>query len=616
MAATLGALLQERSDAIVGRERERARLGALLTDGGPVVAHVHGLGGVGKTTLLHAFEADARAAGAEVVLLDAHGVYATQGSFLAALDASSVQEAAAALAARGERVVLLVDSYELIRAIDAWFARTFVPALAGHVRVVLAGRDAPTRDWGAYGSLLDSLPIGNLLHEDAVALLRCNGVDDHTARRVNALCHGHALSLQLAAWALRDRPGAALEAIAAGAVGEELARLYLDGLDQPTRRALHAAALVRRTTLSVLEAMLPGEDYAAAYDRLRGLPFVEPGADGLVVHDTIREVAAALLRAADPPEYWRLRAAAWGRLRAELRGAPPRDVSRYTADILYLIEDQGVRQVFFPPAAGEHRVEAARAADLDAMRTLAPDFEHLADWWEALPEGFIVTRDEHDAVSGFAILADPADVSRRLLDRDPLAAGWREHMRRTPVPRDQRVVFMRRIVANYGPSAAALFLDVTRRQVELRPQLRRVYAAAVDFVAPDSTCSLVIGYLPLEGVPDSVCLDFGPASVDGWLSELGARELRVEADDLHVEGLTRLEAGVLAYLRAREGRPVERAALLRDVWGYDWDGGSNVVDVVVSALRRKLGDRADTLETVRGVGYRFSGGPRPTGHSV
>ena len=139
----------------------------------------------------------------------------------------------------------------------------------------------------------------------------------------------------------------------------------------------------------------------------------------------------------------------------------------------------------------------------------------------------------------------------------------------------------------------------------MRPQLRRVYAAAVDLVDADPACSLVIGYLPLEGVPESVCLDFGPASVDGWLAELGARELRVEPDDLHVEGLTRLEAGVLAYLRAREGRPVERAALLRDVWGYDWDGGSNVVDVVVSALRRKLGDRADTLETVRGVGYRL-----------
>jgi DNA-binding response OmpR family regulator len=66
--------------------------------------------------------------------------------------------------------------------------------------------------------------------------------------------------------------------------------------------------------------------------------------------------------------------------------------------------------------------------------------------------------------------------------------------------------------------------------------------------------------------------------------------------------LTRLEAEVLAYLARAGGKAVERAALLRDVWGYDWTGGSNVVEVVISSLRRKLGDRAAALETVRGVG--------------
>jgi hypothetical protein len=43
----------------------------------------------------------------------------------------------------------------------------------------------------------------------------------------------------------------------------------------------------------------------------------------------------------------------------------------------------------------------------------------------------------------------------------------------------------------------------------------------------------------------------------------------------------------------------------RDVWGYEWTGGSNVVEVVISSLRKKLGDRAAALETVRGVGYRL-----------
>ena len=59
------------------------------------------------------------------------------------------------------------------------------------------------------------------------------------------------------------------------------------------------------------------------------------------------------------------------------------------------------------------------------------------------------------------------------------------------------------------------------------------------------------------------------------------------------------------HLREREGRPVSRESLLRDVWGYEWTGGSNVVEVAVSGLRRKLGDRAGALETVRGVGYRL-----------
>jgi DNA-binding response OmpR family regulator len=70
--------------------------------------------------------------------------------------------------------------------------------------------------------------------------------------------------------------------------------------------------------------------------------------------------------------------------------------------------------------------------------------------------------------------------------------------------------------------------------------------------------------------------------------------------------LTKLEFDVPA-VPARTRRPVvSRAALLRDVWSYDWNGGSNVVEVVISALRRKLGDSAGSLQTVRGAGYRFT----------
>ena len=47
-----------------------------------------------------------------------------------------------------------------------------------------------------------------------------------------------------------------------------------------------------------------------------------------------------------------------------------------------------------------------------------------------------------------------------------------------------------------------------------------------------------------------------------------------------------------------------REQLLDLVWGYDFDPGSNVVDVYVGYLRRKLGGTA--ISTVRGVGYRLN----------
>jgi DNA-binding winged helix-turn-helix (wHTH) protein len=609
MTETLGALLEQQAGAITGRERERAQLRRLLEPDGPVVAYIHGLAGVGKTTLLHAFAADAREAGAVVLELDGHVVLATEREFQAALGGSTVEEAAAAVGERGERVVLIVDTFELLRMIDRWICRTMIPALPSNVRVVIAGRDAPAGRWRSYGPLLCSVPLANLPPEEAAELLRRNGVGAGAAPRINAVAHGHPLSLQLAAWALRDRPGLAIEEIATGTVGEELARLYLDGLDAPTRRALNAAALTRRTTLSLLAAMIPDEPATEAFARLRELPFVELTAGGLLVHDTVREATAALLRAADPQEYWRLRAAAWSCLRAELRGAPRRELPRYTADLLYLIEEEGVRRAFFPAAAGEQLVSPATAADLPAMETLVPDeVELLRAWWAAVPERFIVARDGTGAVAGFACLVEPGDVSPRLIDGDPLAGRWRAHLRSEPVPRGQRTLYLRWIAAGsyYSPALSALLLDVTRVYMEMRPELRRVYARVADLIGADPSCALTIGYLPLEGVPETVCMDFGPASVDGWLAELGARQRLVsDVEEGSPDGLTPLEAQVLAYLRTREGQAVERAALLRDVWGYEWTGGSNVVEVVVSSLRRKLGDDAGTIATVRGVGYRY-----------
>jgi two-component system OmpR family response regulator len=69
--------------------------------------------------------------------------------------------------------------------------------------------------------------------------------------------------------------------------------------------------------------------------------------------------------------------------------------------------------------------------------------------------------------------------------------------------------------------------------------------------------------------------------------------------------LTNREYGVLLHLLHHSDRIVKRSELLAHVWGIRFDAGSNLVEVLVSRLREKLGDRAWMIETVRGLGYRL-----------
>ena len=176
-----------------------------------------------------------------------------------------------------------------------------MPALGDSVRVVFAGREGPMIGWStSLGPLFRNLPLGNLPRDDAETLLRQEGVDGDDLDRINRLARGHPLSLRLAASALTAEPAGDHEARTITAIVEELTELYLAQLDPLTRRALDAASVVRRPTLSLIGAMLPDAAPQDAFERLRALPFVELSSDGLVIHDTVREVVAAYLRATDP----------------------------------------------------------------------------------------------------------------------------------------------------------------------------------------------------------------------------------------------------------------------------------------------------------------------------
>ncbi|OGO22457.1 MAG: hypothetical protein A2Z28_05080 [Chloroflexi bacterium RBG_16_51_9] len=649
MATRVRDILKRRAtESFVGRKEEKDALLKTLEENGPLVVFVHGIAGIGKTSLLETFSEEARLRGATVVRLDCRSMEPTERGFLHELSTaigSQVQtadEAAERLGRLGQRVVLVLDTYELFRLMDTWLRQVFIPALPDNVRVIFSGREAPVSAWltsREWEGLFRTVPLGSLGDKDALELLSYGGVNGVHAKQINRITHGHPLALRLVSSALTERLAANLEHAAIQRVVEELTRLYLSDVPDPlTRKALEATSVIRCATQSLLKEMLPEMAPQDAFERLRALPFVTSGRDGLFVHDAVREVIAASLKASDPNAYRDYRRAAWRQLRTEVRSAGMTELWRYTADMLYILENPVIREAFFPSGVHEFAVEPAGHKEDDAaIRTIIEQegseaSRLLKNWWQRAPETFYSARDSGGKASGFISIFDPTTVNPALLRDDPILRAFSDHLQRDPVPKNQRVLFGRRWLSlgydeMVSPATAACFLDTKRMYMTMRPNLRRVYATICDLQTLGPLFSklgfkfLEKSMVKLDGVSyNIIMLDMGPASTDGWIAGLVAAELGVEeggildidARELVLDGqrvtLTPLEFGVIHYLYQHSGKAVSRASLIENVWGYSGDGGSNVIDTVILSLRKKLGERSSLIETVRGVGYRFREG--------
>ena len=629
----------------IGRREELAVLVQLLEKDGPLIVVIHGTAGIGKSALLHAFAAHARTRGAVFVHLDCREIEPTERGFLVGLRraiggrVATVAEAGRRLSRLGPRVVLALDTYEVFRLLDAWFRQSFVPTLPDNVRVVLAGREPPVSAWRAsagWESIIRTITLEPLPDADAIEILTQGGVVRDAALRINRFARGLPVALRIAAEAASERRGIDLEGDAAVFhVIKELTRLYVSGLEPATRRILDAASVVRRVTVPLLDAMLPDRAPQDSFERLRTLPFVETAQDGLFLHDTMRESISASLKSADPQAHRRYRQLAWHRLREEAHGMSPDNLWRYTADLLYLIEDPVVREAFFPTTAHVHVVDRSQPEDWPGLQAIMriheppPGRAILEQWWAHQRDAFRVVRDQADSVIGFYVIVALDALHDRLLT-DPFVAGCTDDLRQDPVPTGQRVLLCRRWLgrdAGEGPCPfqSTCWLDIKRIYMEMRPALRRIYCTAVD-PTPYLPALRRLGF---EGLTEPAVigeskyfvarLDFGPGSVDGWLARIAGSELGVVEEgfldsssrEIILDGsrmaLTALEFDFLQYLHRHAGRAVTRAELLEHVWGYSYHGGSNVIEAVVRTLRKKLADHASMIEAVRGVGYRLSG---------
>jgi hypothetical protein len=649
-ATRLGDLLAEQaSRTFVGRNNELRLLLEILGHSGPAVVYLHGIAGIGKSRLISAFTERARDQhDASVIIFDCHTVEPTEQGFLRAIagrlgrNFASLEETVGALGSIGSRVVLALDHYEVLHLLDSWLRQTFIPSLPSTVRLILADREPPAAAWAAtpgWQAMLRAVELDALPAHDAALLLTCLGIPEARATRINRLAQGHPLALTLAASSLANRHDPEFEDLAIHRVIHDLTQLYLSEIADPvTRRVVETASVLRRITVSLLGAMLPDIPAQDAFSRLRALPFVHIALDGLHIHDAVKQVVASALRSIDPSKYRDYRRAAWRQLRTELATAPASDLWRYTADMLYLLENPGVRDAFFATGAPVYGVEPARPEDGPAIRDLCERHEGaaavkaLCEWWTGAPETFSVVRDQAGRTVGFYCLCGAANIPEPVRRADPVVRAWLEHLDRDPLQKNETALFLRRWLSEgegEHPCAiqAAAWLDIKRTYLALRPRLRRVYCLIAN-LNPYAQVAQTLGFVPLSDVNvtldhraySTAMLDFGPASVDGWLARLVAAELGMPSSDmLDVEArelvigdtrirLTKLEFSVLHYLREREGKAVGREALIRDIWGYKYDVGSNVVDAVIKSLRKKLGTKSDLIETIPGHGYKFRAG--------
>lgn len=179
-----------------------------------------------------------------------------------------------------------------------------------------------------------------------------------------------------------------------------------------------------------------------------------------------------------------------------------------------------------------------------------------------------------------------------------------------------------------GPSPDVVLVDARAELAEARATCRvlRATGLGVPLLAVVTEAGLVT--LTADwGLDDLLLTSAGPAEVEARLrlaigrrttaaagagARIRAGELTIDPDTYAAKlkgrplDLTYKEFELLKFLAQHPGRVFTRDQLLREVWGYDYFGGTRTVDVHVRRLRAKLGSEHDSMiGTVRQVGYKF-----------
>ncbi len=524
---------------------------------------IHGPGGMGKSSLLSEFARVCLDQHWTPLLLDARNIDPSPDGFLQALAGvmrleSNVSPLLALEQGALEGLhggVLMLDTFENLKPLDAWLRERFLPELPEAMRVVLAGREPPNPQWSGdsgWRELMRVQGLRNLRPEESRDLLHKRGLP-HTAQdALLAFTHGHPLALSLVAETFRSQaanPSLEFDPDQHPDMLRTLLERFVQSVPSPAHRAaLEICALVHTTTESVLAAGLDAPEVHELFAWLRSLSFVQEGPNGLSPHELLRDVIHRDLRWRNPDWnallHRRVRHYYTKRL-LEARGS---EQQRVLLEDVYLHRLNPMVKPFLTwgefGAAYSEPLKVANVVDQQGVLKLITDFEGEQErktalhWLERFPQGFTVYRDAQGSLSGVLVKLELSQISPEDLERDPFTRSLGDWLARQGSLQEGETALLFRywLSRDEGQGVSSvqslIFIQAVQAYIST-PKMAWSFFAVSDFEFWQPAFSYMgCRAVALEGggaQRGAYARDWRSGGIPAWLEMLGERELLTES---------------------------------------------------------------------------------------
>jgi hypothetical protein len=548
-SSTLGSRISTaRRRRFVGRDQEKQLFRSALKESSFVLLHIHGPGGVGKTTLLHEFSAIALEQGCTVLQLDARNIDPSPDGFRFALGLALGTDRISEVLKEKSRVLLIIDTYEIFKPLDNWLREVFLLQLPENTLVVLAGRGQLGESWqgdSGWRDMIYSLGLRNLRPEESRDYLTQRGISESQHRAVLEFTHGHPLALSLVADVMDKQEALGFQPEKSPDIVRSLLERFLQQVPSPLHRAaLESTALARVTTEALLATALNLEDAHDYFEWLRSLSFIESGPLGLFPHDLAREALDADLRWRNPDWYAQLHQRERGYYTQKLLETKGLEQQRVLIDDVYLHRHNPMVKPFLQWGEfGSVYGERAKSEDIPTLLEMVKTHEGPASakiakhWFSKQPEGITVYRGSGQEAVGFLLMlglhqADSADI-----ELDPATKAAMHYARRYAPPRQGEDILLFRYwmskdaYQDVSSAQSLIFINVVQQYLS-HPKLSWSFftCANPDFWLP------ALSYMDIKRISEAdfeigskhyaqFAHDWRAMPIPAWLEMLGEREL-------------------------------------------------------------------------------------------